>query len=88
MEAWLLQLPSAASVQHFTIAGSLVGKTPYMTTRYTVFHTVPIHVSVQNDQCKLPHSCELQGQHLFKNCYIEGTVDFVCGGATSIYEVS
>ena len=28
-----------------------------------------------------------QGQHFFKNCYIEGTVDFVCGGATSIYEV-
>eukprot|EP00897_Mesotaenium_endlicherianum_P006413 jgi/Mesen1/57/ME1103361C05685 len=27
-----------------------------------------------------------QGRHYFRSCYIEGTVDFVFGNGTSIYE--
>ena len=27
------------------------------------------------------------GIHFFYQCYIEGSVDFICGGATSLYEV-
>ncbi|XP_057522759.1 putative pectinesterase 63 [Amaranthus tricolor] len=29
--------------------------------------------------------CDDKGNHLFKDCYIEGTVDFIFGGATSLY---
>lgn len=31
--------------------------------------------------------CDDKGNHLFKDCYIEGTVDFIFGGATSLYLV-
>lgn len=27
------------------------------------------------------------GRHYFKNCYIEGATDFICGNAASLYEV-
>ncbi|CAD5319128.1 unnamed protein product [Arabidopsis thaliana] len=27
------------------------------------------------------------GNHYFKNCYIEGATDFICGSASSLYEV-
>ncbi|KAH0885877.1 hypothetical protein HID58_061973, partial [Brassica napus] len=26
------------------------------------------------------------GNHYFKNCYIEGATDFICGNASSLYE--
>ncbi|GLT54866.1 hypothetical protein SLA2020_280280 [Shorea laevis] len=29
--------------------------------------------------------CDDRGNHLFKNCYIEGTVDFIFGSGTSLY---
>lgn len=29
-----------------------------------------------------------QGRHYFKDCYIEGSVDFIFGDALSMYEVS
>lgn len=32
--------------------------------------------------------CDDQGRHLFENCYIEGTVDFIFGNGKSIYRVS
>uniref|UniRef100_A0A0D3C108 pectinesterase n=1 Tax=Brassica oleracea var. oleracea TaxID=109376 RepID=A0A0D3C108_BRAOL len=28
------------------------------------------------------------GNHYFKNCYIEGATDFICGNASSLYEVT
>lgn len=28
------------------------------------------------------------GNHYFKNCYIEGATDFICGSASSLYEVN
>lgn len=28
-----------------------------------------------------------KGSHYFKNCYIEGAIDFIYGSAQSIYEV-
>lgn len=31
--------------------------------------------------------CDDKGNHLFKDCYIEGTVDFIFGGARSLYLV-
>lgn len=31
--------------------------------------------------------CSDHGNHLFKNCYIEGTVDFIFGAGTSLYLV-
>lgn len=30
--------------------------------------------------------CDHQGRHYFRNCYIEGSVDFIFGNGTSIYE--
>ena len=30
---------------------------------------------------------DLVGRHYFKNCYIEGAIDFIWGGGQSIYEV-
>lgn len=31
--------------------------------------------------------CDDRGYHLFKDCYIEGTVDFIFGSGTSLYLV-
>jgi hypothetical protein len=31
--------------------------------------------------------CDDRGNHLFKSCYIEGTVDFIFGSGTSLYLV-
>lgn len=31
--------------------------------------------------------CDDRGNHFFKNCYIEGTVDFIFGSGKSIYLV-
>lgn len=31
--------------------------------------------------------CDDKGKHLFKDCYIEGTVDFIFGSGKSIYLV-
>lgn len=28
------------------------------------------------------------GNHYFNNCYIEGATDFICGNASSLYEVT
>lgn len=28
------------------------------------------------------------GRHYYSNCYIEGGVDFICGNAASLFEVS
>lgn len=28
-----------------------------------------------------------QGRHLFKQCYIEGSIDFIFGSARSLYQV-
>ena len=30
---------------------------------------------------------DLVGRHYFKNCYIEGAIDFIWGGGQSLYEV-
>lgn len=32
--------------------------------------------------------CDDRGRHFFKDCYIEGTADFIFGNARSIYLVS
>lgn len=29
-----------------------------------------------------------KGRHYYRNCYIEGSTDFICGNALSIFEVS
>lgn len=31
--------------------------------------------------------CDIKGKHLFKDCYIEGTVDFIFGSGQSLYLV-
>jgi pectinesterase len=28
-----------------------------------------------------------QGRHYFRNCYIEGSIDFICGDGQSLYQV-
>ena len=28
-----------------------------------------------------------QGRHYFKTCYIEGSIDFICGDGQSLYQV-
>lgn len=28
------------------------------------------------------------GRHYYKNCYIEGDTDFICGNAASLFEVT
>lgn len=32
--------------------------------------------------------CDDRGRHFFKDCYIEGTADFIFGNAKSIYLVT
>lgn len=55
-----------------------------------------VAVKISGDRCAF-YNCKFlgfqdtvlddTGRHYFKNCYIEGAVDFICGNGKSVYEV-